>query len=344
MTWRKSLCLLLLLTWRFSEDPIAAEEVSLIDGRYIMGTVLEITLYAPDKKRGEELMDHLFTLSQHLDRLFTSFDPESPLNLLNRQAGYGPQPVETELARILSLSVAYWQSTRGTFDVTVGPLVELWQEAARRGAVPSPTALTHTLARVGSDKIAITAAGTAELGREGMSLDLGGIGKGYALDRMAETLRASGITRALLNFGQSSLWGTGSPPGEDSWHVLVRHPKGGFIGVVSLKDQALSVSSTLGQWIEIGGKRYGHVIDPRSGRALTRNLEACVVASSAAKAEALSKALLILGEKQGIELLAKLPGTEGMLVEAEGKMWMTTGWAKSFAFSCGKKKFLKPSS
>lgn len=332
MTWRKSLCLLLLLTWWFSEASAAIEEVSLTDGRYVMGTALEITLYTPDRKRGQEFVDHLFTLSQRLDRLFTSFDPESPLNLLNRQAGHGPRPVETELAHILSLSVAYWQLTQGTFDVTVGPLVKLWQKARRKGTLPSPVALTHTLARVGSDKIVIDLTGMAGLAREDMSLDLGGIGKGYALDRMAEMLRANGIERAFLNFGQSSLWGVGSPPGEDGWHVLVRQPDGGFVGVVTLQDQALSVSGSFGQWTEINGRRYGHVIDPRSGQALTRNLQACVIAPTAAQAEALSKALLILGEQDGIALLGKLPDTEGMLIEAGGKIWMTAGWASSVAF------------
>jgi thiamine biosynthesis lipoprotein len=332
MIWRKSLCLFLLLLLRSGEASANAQEAPLVGGRYIMGTVLEVILYAPDRESGQAVMDHLFALSQNLDRLFTSFDSKSPVNLLNRQAGYGPQWAETELIPILSLSAAYWQLTQGAFDITVGPLVELWQEAGRKGTLPSPRDLTHALARVGSNKISITG-GKVELSQRRMSLNLGGIGKGYALDRMAETLRKNGVTRAFLNFGQSSLWGMGSPPGEAGWHVLLRQPDEGFVGVITLQDQALSVSGSLGQWTEINGQRYGHVIDPRSGQALTRNLQACVVAATAAKAEALSKALLVLGEQDGIALLEKLPDTEGMLIEAGGKVWTTAGWASRVAFS-----------
>ncbi len=332
MMWGKSLGFLLFLILSFGQISTAAEEVPLVDGRCIMGTVLEMSLYAPDKESGRVFMDHLFTLSQNLERLFTSSDPNSALNLLNRQAGYGPQPTETDLARILSLSAAYWQVTHGAFDITVGPLVELWQEAGHKGSLPSPKDLTYALAQVGSDKISVTA-GIAELSQKGMFLDLGGIGKGYALDRMADTLRKNGVIRAFLNFGQSSLWAIGSPPQEEGWHVLVRRPDEGFVGRITLQDQALSVSGSFGQWTEINGQRYGHVIDPRSGQALTRNLQACVVAPTAAQAEALSKALLILGEQDGIALLEKLLDTEGMLTETGGKMWTTLGWMNAVAFS-----------
>ncbi len=332
MSWRRSLSFLLLLILRSGQVSTSAEEVPLIGGRYVMGTVLEVTLYPPERECGQILMDHLFALAENLDRLFTSFDSESPLNLLNRQAGYGGQATETELAHILSLSATYWQLTHGAFDVTIGPLVELWQEAGRQGVLPSAKDLSHARARVGSNKLSLTK-GKAELSQRGMSLNLGGIGKGYALDRLAETLGQSGVARALLNFGQSSLWAVGSPPAEDGWHVLVRRPEGGFVGRVTLHNQAFSVSSSLGQWTEINGQRYGHVIDPRSGQALTRNLQACVATSSAAKAEALSKALLILGEQAGIPLLEKLPDTEGMLIEAGEKMWTTSGWTAAVAFS-----------
>ena len=112
----------------------------------------------------------------------------------------------------------------------------------------------------------------------------------------------------------------------------MRWPGEGFLGVVRLNDQALSVSGSLGQWVEIGGRRYGHVLDPRSGRPLSRRRQALVVAQSATLAEALSKALLILGEDEGIALVASQPGCHGLLVDTGGRSWSTPGWARAVGF------------
>jgi thiamine biosynthesis lipoprotein len=109
---------------------------------------------------------------------------------------------------------------------------------------------------------------------------------------------------------------------------LVQQPNGAAVGVIALKDQALSISASMGQPFEVNGDRYGHVIDPRSGEPLRRDLLACIIAPNAAQAEALSKALLILGESQGIALLQKFPGVEGLLIEAGGQRWTTPGWPR----------------
>ena len=165
-----------------------------------------------------------------------------------------------------------------------------------------------------------------------MSIDLGGIAKGYALDRMLPALRDAGITSALLSFGQSSAWAFGVPPGAPGWRLLARGPDGGFSGILTLRDAALSVSGSLGQWSEIEGRRYGHVLDPRSGEPLTRRREALVVAPNATLAEALSKALLVLGEREGIALIEAQHGCEALLLDAEGGAWSTSGWQLRTAF------------
>ena len=137
------------------------------------------------------------------------------------------------------------------------------------------------------------------LAHEGVSVDLGGIAKGWALDRMLPLLRERGIERALLDFGQSSVWALGAPPGAAGWRLLARGPDEGALGVLTLVDQALSVSGSLGQWVEIGGRRYGHVLDPRSGLALERRRQALVVAPNATLAEALSKGAADPGRGRG---------------------------------------------
>jgi thiamine biosynthesis lipoprotein len=144
---------------------------------------------------------------------------------------------------------------------------------------------------------------------------------------------------ALLSFGQSSMRAVGAPPGARGWRILLRRPdvadgprESAFAGVLTLRDRSLSVSGSLGQWVEIAGRRYGHVIDPRSGRPLERRLVSAVVAPDATLAEALSKALLVLGEDEGMALLDGLPEVEGWLADADGRQWSTRGWAEAVRF------------
>jgi thiamine biosynthesis lipoprotein len=295
-----------------------------------MGTVLEITLHGED---APEALEALFEQARQLDALMSRYDPDSDVSRLNRTAGVGPQEVDPRVNELLQKAVALSNLTRGSFDVTIGPLVALWIDAAERGIPPSAADLAVARSRVGVDHLIFYADGSVELSDPGARIDLGGIAKGYALDRMRSLLRKRGIRQALLNFGQSSIWAMGAPPDAAGWRLLVRGPGEGFLGVVRLEDQALSVSGSLGQWVEIGGRRYGHVLDPRSGRPLTRQRQALVVAQSATLAEALSKALLILGEDEGIALVASQPGCHGLLVDTEGRSWSTPGWARAVGFA-----------
>lgn len=305
--------------------------VEFSDGRPAMGTILEITLHAEAAALARETLAELFALAARLDATLTLYDPQSGLSRLNRAAGRGPIEVDPELAQILEASVGYSRVTKGSFDVTVRPLVALWTQAGQTGVPPSAGELARARALVGAGQIRVEGSRVA-LAREGVSVDLGGIAKGWALDRMLPLLRERGIARALLDFGQSSLWALGAPPGTEGWRLLVRGPGDGALGVLTLSDQALSVSGSLAQRVEIEGRRYGHVLDPRSGLPLERRRQALVVARNAALAEALSKALLILGETEGVALVAAQPGCQGMLVDADGGSWETPGWREAVRF------------
>lgn len=299
---------------------------ALSDGRYVMGTVLEITLATPDAEGGRRLLEELFAVAERLDALLSLYRPESGLSKLNAAAGRGPQEVERELADLLRRSLRYSALTAGSFDVTIGPLVSLWTRAAQRGVPPTQGELAAVRERVGAGHVRVHDDGRVELWPEGVRVDLGGIAKGYALDRMLPLLERNGVPGALLNFGQSSTLAVGRPVGAPAWRLLARGPGERFLGVLELSGRALSVSGSLGQWVEIGGRRYGHVLDPRTGRALQRRRQALVVAPEAALAEALSKALLVLGEEEGLALVAGLDDCEALLADADGRQWRTPGW------------------
>lgn len=304
----------------------AAPPAEVSDGRYAMGTVLEVTLQGPDAGELHAALGEIFALADRLDRMLTVFDPASEVSRLNRAAGGDALSVDPEVTRILSDAVGYARATHGAFDVTVEPLVELWTRAARRDALPSAEEIAAARAQVGASRIDVRPDGRVALA-PGTSVNLGGLAKGWALDRMLPILRAHGVEGALLNFGQSSTWAVGAPAGAEAWRLLARAPGGGFAGVLALRDRALSVSGSFGQSSVIAGRRFGHVLDPRTGWPLVRRSEALVVAPTAGQGEALSTALLVLGPQEGLALVAAQEGCEALLIDADGAEWTTPGWA-----------------
>lgn len=315
-------------------DAARAEEPGRLvaDGAYRMGTLFEITLVARDEAVARRQIAAAFDATRELEDRISVYREDSDIRRLNAAAGGDPVQVDPRVTRILERSVRCSRMTRGAFDVTVGPLVEMWIEAARRDRAPSDEDVAAVRPRVGASRLEISADGSARLARPGMAVDLGGIGKGFALDLLVPGLRAQGVRDALLNFGQSSVWALGSPPGSRGWRLLVRNPDSGFAGVVTLRDTAFSVSSSLGQWSQIGGRRYGHVVDPRTGLALTRGRQAAVVAPDATLAEAWSTALLVLPAEEGIDLVEATAGTEALLVYEDGRSVATSGWSAATSF------------
>ena len=258
-----------------------------------MGTLLAVSL--PSSGPGDQ-MDRIrtvFDIAGRLERLMSRYDAASDLSRLNARAGTRTPLRSAELAPVLRTACELSDRLNGAFDPTVAPVLDLWRRAARRGTSPSPTALRRARSRVGAHAIRVTDT-LIVLERPGMSLDLGALGKGLALDEIAATLRRDGCRSGLLNFGESSLLAIGRPPGRH-WRVVLRDPFGGFAGEFALCDRACSTSATLGQRVRIGGRVFGHIIDPRTGHPLRRAAQVTVLARSAAVAEAVSTALLVLG-------------------------------------------------
>ena len=295
-----------------------------------MGTLLEVQLHAPDGAPVDEILDGCFTLVDELETIFTSYDETSPLNRLNAEAGLGPVAAPAALVAILRDAQRLGVETGGSFDVTVGPLLALWRDAARDDRIPDAAVVEATRRRVDVGEIAFRDDGTVSLPR-GMALNLGGIGKGWALDRVAERLRARGVERALLSFGGSSVLALGAPPGAESWKVLVRTREGLPVGVVSLRDQHLSVSEAFGEERTIAGQRFGHVVDPRTGWPVRAARLAAVVAERGDRAEAWSTALLVrtLADFENASLG---PEIQALRTDADGVATFSSGFHGATAF------------
>ena len=268
--------------------------VQVTEGRPLMGTILEITLVTNDPARAHALIEHCFAETARLEMIFTTWRPDGELARLNAKAGQGPQPASPELVRILLDAQRFARDTGGAFDVTVGPLVELWRDAGKRGVLPTNAETAAARARVGAERIRIDAVRSTIALEAGMSVDLGGLAKGWTLDRLGESLRRERIDRAFLNFGGSSLLAIGAPQGAEVWRVALDSGE-----IVELQPESnLSISSSLGQFVEIDGTRFSHIIDPRTGWPTRSARSAQIEAPDGAIAEAWSTALVVgFGEK-----------------------------------------------
>jgi thiamine biosynthesis lipoprotein len=262
-----------------------------------MGTLLDITLFHHDDDRARRLLNQAFSLAERLDGLLSNYEPESEVNRLNRRAGRGKLKVSTELYAFLRTAKSLSQKTEGAFDITVRPLVELWREADEKKEFPSTHKVRAARSLTAYRQMVIHPHQEVELAREGMCIETGGLGKGYAVDQIAGLLIRRGVKSALINFGHSSIRAVGSPPGQTVWKLLLQFPNDKPLGVLELKDQALSASDTFGGPVEIGKSGFGHIIDPETGQPITERVQAVILGPSAADAEALSKYIILRGPK-----------------------------------------------
>ena len=282
---------------------------------YIMGTLLDCTLFDLPAEQGRCLISQGIHEVRRLERLLSLYDPDSALSHLNRQAGCRPVQVVPELWQLLCLCAALTRQTDGAFDVSAGSL-----------ACHESTALSGISGHVPRPAFELSADGWVELA-PGACLDLGGIGKGYAVDRLIELFQAAGVSRAFINFGESSLYTLGTPPDTRGWPILVRGlAQEAILGVLWCEDGALSTSHSLGKRLLTGASQ---ILDSRTGLPLQHLCLSTILAPSATLAEALSTAVLVSGAGW-TELLTRFPETEGLYVGPDHVLHCTTGLAPCF--------------
>ncbi len=288
------------------------EDEHVTDGRYAMGTILEVTV----QKGAVGVLNSIFEEVDRIESELSSYREDSQLSILNRSSGGPTVIVSDTLAEVLGLARYYYDSTDGAFDVSVGPLTRLWEKSFQADSMPSKLSIKNALSKVGVSKVEIV--GNSVLLPKGMSLDLGGVGKGFALDKVEQLLARESIEHALISFGESSTLALGSPRNAESWTLLVRGFGQDFIGQVSLADQALSVSRSHGKVTEIKGRQFGHIFDPATGMPVNREVLAMVVSRTSTEAEVWSTALLVLNVEKGLDLVEKARGTEAFVASRVG--------------------------
>ena len=271
-----------------------------------MATRFEVLLHGSGttdlRAAGEEALDEV----ERLEARLSLYRPASEIARVNALAARQPVRVSPPVFQLLELALRLHEESGGVFDIAVGPLVRCWGFMGGQGRMPEPEELARARAVSGMRHLCLDGNNfSVRFDCEGVMIDLGAIGKGYAIDCAARTLREAGVTSALLHGGTSTSYAIGAPPEAEAWQIAVASPPG-LDGrepparvVVRLRDEALSVSAVWGRSFEAGGKTYGHVLDPRTGRPVARAVLAAVSLPSATETDAFSTALLVAGRAGG---------------------------------------------
>jgi FAD:protein FMN transferase len=293
--------------------------------KYIMGTVYEIAAYDERPERASQAIDKAFAEIVRLDGVMSNYKPESDLSRLNRNAHFHAEKVPADLYRIIEESVKYSRVSGGKFDITVAPLVDLWKAALRGERVPTQAEQEALRTCVGYEKIELTPPDTVEFHSPCMRIDVGSIGKGYAVDRAVEILRANGINNALIDAGQSTIYGMGAPPGQSAWEVHLRDPSGRVDPQVMLSENSVSTSEQTPASL-LGNETAGHIIDPENGRPLETKFALSIVAKTGSASDALSTTLLLVGPEKGRAIVNEIVDAAAIWVSADGETeTVTTG-------------------
>ena len=290
-----------------------------------MGTAFRIVLFAPDKTTADAAAKAAFARIKQLDGIMSDYNPHSELSRLSSS---GPSevglPVGDDLWRVLSRAQSLAAETDGAFDVTVGPLVQLWRRARRNKKMPAAERLAQARRSVGYRHVRLDPRRhAARLMRGGMRLDLGGIAKGDAADQALAVLARRGVTRALVDASGDVAVGD-PPPGKTGWRIGVApldKPQGPPSRTLVLARSAVATSGDAFQYVELDGVRYSHILDPRTGLGLTTRSSVTVIAPDGLTADSLASAVSVLGPREGLKLIAKKQGTECLILRrVDGKI------------------------
>lgn len=290
---------------------------------FVMGTILEFRLYCNDKEVCDKAILEAYSEVKRLDDIFSNYKNNSVLSRVNSFAGDGRISVPPEFIELTSRAIFFSGLTDGAFDITVGKAIEIWSVGEQKNLMPNRGEIQRAQDCIGFEKIKLyPQEKQIELKSPCLSLDFGGVGKGYALDRAVRILRSYGVNRGIVNFG-GNIYAMQPPPGEYGWDVGIRHPRDEdeVLTLLKVEDIAVSTSGDYERYFEIKGRHFSHIIDPRDGLPVKSVPSVTVIAHDATDADALSTALSVMKEDKAIKLIEGLNDVGVMIVrEEKGKL------------------------
>ena len=293
-----------------------------VDG--IMGTRIQVQLWAEQKAAGESAVDAVMAEMNRIDAAMSTYKPDSELSRLNARAAREPVVIGAELFGLLQTAMEFSRITDGAFDVTYASVGFMYDFRAHRR--PSEAQIRAALPEVNYRLVSLDPqTRSVRYGREGMRIDLGGIAKGYAVDRGIALLQARGIQHALVSAGGDSRV-IGDRFGRP-WVIGIRHPdrKDEIIARLPLVDTAISTSGDYERYFDENGQRYHHIIDPRTGHSASAVRSATILADTATRTDGLSKTAFVLGAERALQIYARLGDVDAVLVTPDGKVHYSAG-------------------
>ena len=302
----------------------AAPAATVTETREMLSTFLSLTVVAETEPQAREHIEAGFARIVELDKELSAHRPDSALAAVNAQAARAPVAVPDDLYRILDAAVAWYPKSHRVFDITVDPLIDLWKTCAKEDRLPAAADFACVKPLLGADRLVLDpAARTVRYPVEGMKVDLGGLGKGSVADEVVKLLRRRGVDDALVSMS-GDIYALGRKSGGQPWRVGVQDPRyprssGALITVLGLADRAVSTSGNYERFCEIRGKRYSHIVDPRTGWTADAVASVTVIGQDTLTTDILDTALSVLGVEEGLKLVAGLPGVEAMFIEIDEK-------------------------
>jgi len=295
-----------------------------------MGTLVKLTIYDQDFNDGT-VFDKAFARIAEIEQKMTinTDNGESEIIELNSLAGKDFVQLSPDTFYVLKKAIHFSEISDGKFDVTIGPLVKLWNIGTEAAAVPAEQQIAERLPLVNYRNLILDEQNSsAKLANPGMVVDLGAIAKGYAADEVAKILREAGVKHAIINLGGNILTINQKPDGS-TWKLGLQdpfEPRGDYMGIVMLKDQTLVSSGTYERYFEVDGRRYHHILNPETGYPEDNSLlSVSIIGKQSIDADALSTGVFLLGLEKGMELIESLPGYEAIFITADKKVYVSSG-------------------
>ena len=288
-----------------------------------MASRCEVRVYARDEATARAWAEAAIGEVRRIERKFSRYRDDSVTAAINRSAGAAPVDVDDETAALLDFGARLHTASGGAFDLTSGVLRRAWD--FRSGRVPAQHEIEALLTLIGWSKVEWERP-RLRLPQPGMEIDFGGIGKEYAADRAAAAMQAHGARRGFVNLG-GDVRAFGPQPDGRPWSIGIQHPRDpkDIIAWIRLSDQSVATSGDYEKFIMVDGRRYCHIIDPRTGWPVTTVRSATIITPEAWRADGLSTAVFVLGPEKGMELIESLPDVEGIIIDAEGRRSVSGG-------------------
>ena len=324
MVTNKHLLFLLLLLWLLMLSPGNATAEWYRQDAAIMGTAIAVDLWDEDESRGRALTQAVIDEMHRIDELMSTYKPGSELSRINARAADEAIPVSPELLALIQRALGFSQLTDGAFDITYASAGQYYDY--REGIRPSSRQLAQALPAIDYHHVRIDPqAATIRFLYPGVRIDLGGIAKGYAVDRCIAILQAAGVKSAMVNAGGDTRvlgkhW-------KQPWMVGIRDPRNeeGLVTMIPLEDTAISTSGDYERYFEKDGVRFHHILNPRTGMSTSGVRSVSIIGAEATTTDALSTSVFVMGTEPGLKLVDSLPDIEAIIIDNQGRMFYSKG-------------------